>query len=107
MLEDADPEREKLRVLLNAWMASCGERVVTVAALMRAAVQKEGMALREALLGIGSDGAGRVNALRIGTYLAERVGQVVDGMQIGDAGRDSHTKTRCYRVVAGAVRESA
>ncbi len=102
-LEDADPEREALRVLLAAWTATCGERGVTVAALMRAAAQKEGMALREALLGIGSDGGGRLNALRVGNYLAERVGQVVDGLQISDAGRDSHTKTRCYRVVAGAA----
>ena len=102
-LEDADPEREALRLLLAAWTATCGERGVTVAALMRAAAQKEGMALREALLGVGSDGAGRLNALRVGNYLAERVGQVVDGLQISDAGRDSHTKTRCYRVVAGAA----
>ena len=102
-LEDADPEREALRLLLAAWTATCGERGVTVAALMRAAAQKEGMALREALLGIGSDGAGRLNALRVGNYLAERVGQVVDGLQISDAGRDSHTKTRCYRVMTGAA----
>ncbi len=64
------------------------------------------MALREALLGIGSDGAGRLNALRVGNYLAERVGQVVDGLQISDAGRDSHTKTRCYRVMTGAASAS-
>ncbi len=102
-LEDADPEREKLRVLLWAWMGSCGERGVTVAALMRAASQKEGVVLRDALLSIGSDGAGRINALRIGNYLAERVGQVVDGLQVSDAGRDSHSKTRCYRVVAGPL----
>ncbi len=102
-LEDADPEREALRLLLAAWTATCGERGVTVAALMRAAAQEEGTALREALLGIGSDGGGRLNALRVGNYLAERVGQVVDGLQISDAGRDSHTKTRCYRVVAGAA----
>ncbi len=100
-LEDADPEREKLRVLLATWMATCGERGVTVAALMRAAAQQE--ALREALLGIGSDGTGRLNALRIGNYLAERVGQVVDGLQISDAGRDSHSKTRCYRIAARAA----
>jgi putative DNA primase/helicase len=102
-LEDADPEREALRLLLAAWTATCGERGVTVAALMRAAAQKEGMALREALLGVGSDGAGRLNALRVGNYLAERVGQVVDGLQISDAGRDRHTKTRCYRVMTGAA----
>ena len=103
VLEDADPEREALRLLLAAWTATCGERAVTVAALMRAAAQEEGMALREALLGIGADGGGRLNALRVGNYLAERVGQVVDGLQISDAGRDRHTKTRCYRVVAGAA----
>jgi len=97
-LEDADPAREALRVLLAAWVAICGEHPVTVADLRRAARGNAGEALMDAMPGVALDRPGQINAHRLGNYLVERVGQVVDGMQLKDAGQDSHTKTRRYQV---------
>ena len=100
-LEEADTERQGLRVLLAAWVAICGERPVTVADLRRAAHGKGGEALMDAMPGVALDRSGQINAHRLGNYLVERVGQVVDGMQIKDAGEDKHAKTRRYRVAVG------
>ena len=100
-LEEADTERQALRVLLAAWVAICGEHPVTVADLRRAARGKGGEALIDAMPGVALDRPGQINAHRLGNYLVERVGQVVDGMQIKDAGEDKHAKTRRYRVAVG------
>ena len=100
-LEEADTERQGLRVLLAAWVAICGEHPVTVADLRRAAGGKGGEALTDAMPGVALDRPGQINAHRLGNYLVERVGQVVDGMQIKDAGEDKHAKTRRYRVAVG------
>ena len=100
-LEEADTERQGLRVLLAAWVAICGEHPVTVADLRRAAGGKGGEALTDAMPGVALDRPGQINAHRLGNYLVERVGQVVDGMQIKDAGADKHAKTRRYRVAVG------
>jgi putative DNA primase/helicase len=98
-LEEADTERQALRVLLAAWVAVLGDRAVTVADLRRAALAKASEALMDALPEVALVRPGQINARRLGNYLVERVGQAVDGMQIKDAGEDKHAKTRRYRVV--------
>jgi putative DNA primase/helicase len=98
VLEEADTERQALRVLLAAWVALCGECSVTVADLRRVARAKGGEALMDAMPSVALDRTGQINAHRLGNYIRERAGQVVDGMQLKDAGQDSHTKTRCYQV---------
>jgi len=97
-LEEADTERQALQVPLAAWVAMCGDRSVTIADVRRAACAKGGEALMDAIPAVALDRSGQVHAHRLGNYLRERVGQVVDGMQIKDAGQDSHTKTRRYQV---------
>ena len=97
-LEEADTERQALRVLLAAWGAVFADRAVTVADLRRAAAAKGSEALMDALPEVALVRPGQINALRLGNYLRERAGQVVDGMQLKDVGEDRHTKTRRYQV---------
>ena len=97
-LEEADTERQALRVLLAAWVAVFADRAVTVADLRRAAAAKGSEALMDALPEVALVRPGQINALRLGNYLRERAGQVVDGMQLKDVGEDRHTKTRRYQV---------
>ena len=97
-LEEADSERQALRVLLAAWVGVFGERAVTVADLRRVAAAKGSEALMDALPEVALDRPGQIHAHRLGHYLQQQAGQVVDGMQLMDAGLDSHSKTRRYQV---------
>ncbi len=97
-LEEADSERQALRVLLAALVAVFADRAVTVADLRRAVVAKASEALMDALPEVAWVRPGQINALRLGNYLQKQVGHVVDGMQLKDVGEDRHTKTRRYQV---------
>lgn len=83
-LRDADPEADKLELMLSAWLGACGEHWITVADLMREAERAsvECRALLEALLEVANDGRGYINRRTLGWYLRHFAGRVAGGLRL-------------------------
>ena len=97
-LRGSDPVRETLVALLHAWRSVFGEAPATVAEAMEAAANKP--VLLEALQGAASDRGGEVNRRRLGRYLVRSLRRIEDGLRLEDAGEDSGTCRRMFRVTS-------
>ena len=100
-LRAADPVREALVALLQAWREALADSAVTVAQLIIAATatgQSERPQLFEALQSVAGERDNRINAKRLGHYLKRNLRRIEDGLRLEDMGEDPVTWRRKYKV---------
>ncbi|WPL15575.1 hypothetical protein Thiowin_00476 [Thiorhodovibrio winogradskyi] len=107
-LREADPEADKLELLLSTWFDLNGGQWITAAELIQAAEPANDFstvrtdkrdALREALLDIANDGRGRINRKALGWYLRHFEGRIAGGLRLVKKQRPGNTKVaHQYRV---------
>ena len=87
ILED-DPDAAQLRALVAAWAERFGRTPRIVKEIVKAGEEDSdvGRALGAALEDIAGDGRGNVNTKRLGWWLRQHVGRIVNGFRIIQAG---------------------
>ena len=100
-LRAADPVREGLLGLLQAWHLAFDDRATTVAEAVAAATgqgQSARADLLEALQAVAGDRNGTVNTRRLGRYMVRNLRRIEGGKRIEDCGADPTTNRRRFRV---------
>lgn len=110
-----DPERNRLRQFVGAWSDAAGkDNPLTSAGLVKLAGEKDGtslaglklkhLALRDALVAVApaAVGRGEIDTLRLGKWLGQQSGRVVNGLKIVK-GDDKHAVQKLWSLTeAGA-----
>lgn len=83
ILED-DPDAAQLRALVAAWVERFGRTPRTSRELVNAGKEDsdDGKALGAALEDVAGDGHGGINTIRLGKWLKQHLGRIVDGFKI-------------------------
>ncbi len=100
-LRAADPVREALLGLLNAWHAEFGDKPASVAMAVEAASGtgfSERPQLRDALLEVAGERNGTINNRRLGRYLVRHLRRIEGGVRFEDGGTDPLSCRRMFRV---------
>lgn len=82
---DDDPDAAQLRALVAAWVERFGRTPRIVKEVVKAG-EEEDSPLGAALEDIAGDGRGNVNTKRLGWWLRQHVGRIVNGFRIIQAG---------------------
>ncbi|AZO47233.1 MAG: hypothetical protein E5V66_01905 [Mesorhizobium sp.] len=100
-----DPSKNLFRQFVASWRETSGtDQQLTATELKKLAEEKTNISpfepkhleLHAALVAIAAPpGRGEISALRLGVWLGERFGQIVDGVKL-HGGKDKHTKVNVY-----------
>ena len=98
-LREQDPDLEAMRLMYTAWWQSFSDRAVTVAEVInegQSLGQSENEELRDALQLVCAE---KPNSRRLGFWLRSHRERIIDGLQLRQAGADSHAKVAKWRVI--------
>jgi putative DNA primase/helicase len=98
-LREQDPDLEAMRLMYTAWQKSFGEDPVTVAKVIAEGAstgQSASEELRDALQMVCAE---KPNSRRLGFWLRSHRERIIDGLQLRQAGTDSHAKVAKWRVI--------
>ena len=98
-LRAADPELEALRLVFSSWRNEFGDQPVTVSDILSAASsvgQSANDDLRDALHLVCSE---KPTGRRLGGWAQRNRDRIIDGLQLKQAGTDSHKKVARWMVI--------
>jgi putative DNA primase/helicase len=101
-LRELDPDLENMRALFAAWKEAFEDRAVTVSEIVSAGMEKRAMSsdylrpdLYESLQVICAE---KPTARKLGNWLRYRRDRIVDGIRLGQAGKDGKAKVAKWRL---------